>query len=86
MLCNHIIVSDVVITVEENVQFSLRQSISGQFESLQASVLKVFFRAAALTLGENAEHELNLAVQGSQLSCNGHDNLSFKLFAENQIL
>ena len=52
--------------------------ISFQSESVQARVFEVFFRAIALSLRENAEHQIDLTVERGKFSCDLHDDIFFK--------
>jgi len=44
-------------------------------------MLKVFFGAVPLALGEDSEHQLDLTVKWGKLSCNLHDHLLLELLA-----
>ena len=52
--------------------------ISFQSESVQARVFEVFFRAIALSLRENAEHQVDLTVERGKLTGDLHNDIFFE--------
>lgn len=83
---NHIRVTQVIIALQEDIELSLLHAVSLESQALEAGVLEASLVAGALALREDAKHEFNLAVKGSQLPRDLHNDLLLELFAEDQIV